>query len=371
MQPYRIHVPDAVLADLRERLDRTRWPDVPMERGWTAGAGLDDIRALCSYWRDEYDWRRAEARLNAIPQFLVNVDGVDLHFLHVRSKSPGAIPLLLLHGWPGSVVEFLDLIAPLTEPGDASDGPAFDVVIPSLPGFGFSGKPRDSGWHADRCARAFNTLMTQILGYSTYGIQGGDWGSIIGARMAHAFGASIRGLHLNMPFAYPPDSATPEAKAFAGRLDQVTGYLHLQNTRPDAIGVGLSDSPAGLAAWVLEKFYSWSDCGGRVLEHFSKDTLLTNLMFYWAPNSAASAARIYFESASLQPPLFLLPRISVPTGIADFPREPYRAPRVWLEERYNIVSWTTMPSGGHFPALEEPDLLVGDVRRFFATAWKG
>jgi epoxide hydrolase len=368
MKAYRIDVPDAVLTDLRRRLDQTRWPEPIPGAGWKYGADTDEVRAFCDYWAHEYDWRTHEARLNRIPQFLVNVDGVDIHFFQVRARSQAVAPLLLLHGWPGSSFEFAELIEPLSDPEHHGGGPAFDLVIPSMPGFGFSGKPREAGWHADRVATAYHELMTRHLGYRRFGVQGGDWGSIVGTRMAHLFPESLRALHINMPTARPPADADPgEARRFATFMQAETGYLHLQSTKPDALTLALADSPAGLAAWILEKFRTWSDCRGDLLSAFSKDTLLTNLMFYWAPNSIASATRIYYESAQLDPPWFLHPRIMVPTGVAAFPKEPYRVPRSWVEPRFNIVWWTDMPAGGHFPALEQPQLLLEDIRKFFTV----
>jgi epoxide hydrolase len=365
LTPYRIDVPDLVLADLRARLAQTRWPGSIPGAGWKYGADAEEVKALCDYWRSGYDWRAQEVRLNRIPQFIAPVDGVDIHLFHVRARQPSAGALLLLHGWPGSICEFAELIEPLTDPERHGGGPAFDVVVPSMPGFGFSGKPTAGGWHADRIAAAFHELMTRELGYRRFGIQGGDWGTIVGTRMAMRFPDSITGLHINMPFAYPLDPNTEEAKAFGAMMQAETGYLHLQNTKPDALTFAQADSPAGLAAWVLEKFRTWSDCGGQLLRAFSRDVLITNLMFYWAPNSIASAARIYYESAGIQPPNFLHPRIAVPTGIAAFPKEPYLVPRAWLEPRFNIVSWTNMPAGGHFAALEQPRLLLEDIRKFF------
>jgi microsomal epoxide hydrolase len=272
---------------------------------------------------------------------------------------------LLLHGWPVSIFEFVELIDPLTDPESHGGDPAFDVVIPLMPGFGFSGKPKVAGWHADRVAGAFHALMNDRLGYPRYGVHGGDWGTIVGSRLACAYPSSLIGLHINMPFAYPPDTNDPAVSRFNASMLPETGYLHVQNTKPDALTIAQTDSPAGLAAWILEKFRTWSNCRGDVFGTFSKDSLLTNLMFYWAPNSVASAARCYYESAALDPPLFLHPRVTVPTGIAAFPKEPYLVPREWLEPRFNIVSWSNMPRGGHFAALEQPHLLVEDIRRFF------
>lgn len=356
VQPFRIHVPDAVLDDLRDRLGRTRWPDALPGTGWRQGADVDYLRDLCAYWRDGYDWRRHEAWINGFPQFLAPVDGVDLHVIRLPGKGPQAMPLLLLHGWPGSIVEFLQIATPLAESG-------FDVVIPALPGFGFGGKPTVPGWGANRIAAAFDSLMTQVLGYPRYAVQGGDWGTILGRRIARNHAEHVIALHVNMAFAPPPPDTPPNAAAAARAFD-LTGYLHLQNTRADTLTAGLSDSPAGLAAWIIEKFRSWSDCDGNVERAFPRDLLLTNLMFYWAPNSIASATRIYIETALEQDDIWATPRVEVPTGVAAFPKEPYLAPRAWVERLYDVQHWADMPRGGHFAALEAPDLLVADLRGF-------
>jgi epoxide hydrolase len=367
MRPYRIAVPDPVLADLADRLTRTRWPTAMADSGWRQGADVDYLRELCQYWGGAYDWRRHEAAINALPQFLAPVDGVDLHFIHVRGKGPSPMPLLLLHGWPGSIVEFLALIEPLTNPVafglPAAD--SFDVVIASLPGFGFGGKPTVPGWGANRIAAALDGLMTRTLGYARYAIQGGDWGTILSRRIARNHGQNVIALHVNMAFAPPPPDTAPDPRAAARAFD-LTGYLHLQNTRPDTLATGLADSPAGLAAWIIEKFRSWSDCEGDVERAFSRDTLLTNLMFYWAPNSIASSTRIYFETAMEQDDIWATPRVDVPTGVAAFPKEPYLSPRAWVERLYDVRRWTDMPRGGHFAALETPQLLADDVRAFLS-----
>jgi microsomal epoxide hydrolase len=370
--PSRIAVPDAVLADLRERLARTRWPEAIPDAGWAYGADLDYLRELCDYWRTSYDWRRHEAAINAVPQFTAQVDGVDLRFMHVRGSGRAPFPLLLLHGWPGSIYEFFELLGPLSDPaahaGDAAD--AFDLVIPELPGFGFGGRPREPGWGVTRIAAALDTLMHERLGYPAYGVQGGDWGGIIASKLASAHAERVTAIHLNMLVAGPPEE--PDERD-AAALEHVrvrerdeTGYSRVQRSKPDALTVAQSDSPAGLAAWIVEKFRAWSDCDGDVERAFSRDTLLTNLMFYWAPNAAPSAARIYYESvrdrAGRQ-----YPRIEVPTGVASFPKEPWRVPRHWAEPRYTITHWTDMPRGGHFAALEQPELLLADVRAFFRS----
>ncbi len=370
-RPFLIDVPQAVLDDLKRRLESTRWPEPIPGAGWDYGAEVVYVRALCDYWRTSYDWRRHEAELNRLPQFLCEVDGVDIQFWRVPGKGPKPLPLLLIHGWPGSMVEFQRLVGPLTDPashgGDAAD--AFDVIVPSLPGFGWSGKPAERGWGIARIAAAFDKLMSQALGYRRYGVQGGDWGGIIAAKMGSAHAAHVSAIHLNFVVGVAPAEKSEADKAFAAARaafrEREAGYSHVQGTKPDSLTVAQTDSPAGLAAWVVEKFRAWSDCGGHVESAFSKDTLLTNLMFYWAPNSAASAARIYFE-AGRDPGDFRYPKVEVPTGVAVFPAEPWQAPRHWVEPRFNIQRWTQMPRGGHFAALEQPELLLEDVRAFFA-----
>jgi microsomal epoxide hydrolase len=370
-RPFSIDVPQTVLDDLKRRLESTRWPEPIPGVGWEYGADVASVRELCNYWRANYDWRMHEAELNQYPQFLCEVDGVDIQFWHVKGKGPNPFPLLLIHGWPGSMIEFHRLVGPLTDPaahgGKAAD--AFDVVVPSLPGFGWSGKPRERGWGITRIAAAFDRLMSHALGYGRYGVQGGDWGGIIAAKTGSAHADHVSALHLNFVIGMPPAEMNESDQAFAAKRatfrKQETGYSNVQGTKPDSLTVGQTDSPAGLAAWVLEKFRTWSDCGGNLESAFSKDTLLTNLMFYWAPNSVASAARIYYE-AGRDPGDFHYPKIEVPTGVAVFPAEPWQAPRRWVEARYNIQRWTEMPRGGHFAALEQPDLLLEDMREFFA-----
>lgn len=364
IRPYRIEVPEAVLTDLRARLARVRWPVELPGSGWRQGADLPYLRSLCDYWRSGYDWRAHESRLNALPQFIAAVDGLDLHFIHVRGRGDNCLPLLLLHGWPGSIVEFEHLIGPLTDPAahGAPSAPVFDVVVPSLPGFGFGGQPAEAGWGANRIAAALDSLMG-TLGYPRYAIQGGDWGTILGRRMARNHRDHVIALHVNMAYAPPPPDAPPNPAAAARGYD-LTGYLHLQSTRADTLTVGLGDSPVGLAAWMAEKFHSWSDCAGNIENAIPRDTLLTNLMFYWAPNSTASATRIYLETALEGDDIWATPRVEVPTAVAAFPKEPYLSPRPWVERLYDVRRWTDMPRGGHFAALEAPELLLQDVREF-------
>ncbi len=370
-RPFRIDVPEATLGDLRQRLAHTRWPEPLPGEPWAHGADVAYVRELCDYWRTTYDWRAHEAELNAYPQFVSTVDGVDVHFWHVRGTGPSPLPLVLVHGWPGSIFEFHHLICPLTDPaahgGDAAD--AFDVVVPTLPGYGWSGKPREPGWGPTRTAHAFDALMTEELGYARYGTQGGDWGAIVTSLMAAEHADHVAGAHLNMLWAQPtpeqakaPESA-PYLEAAAAFQRNETGYSLVHSTKPMSLGMAQADSPAGIAAWVAEKFRTWSDCGGDIESVYSKDQLLTNIMFYWAPNSIASAANMYYESRAERRTAW--PEIKVPVGVAMFPKELARCPRDWVDGRLSIAQWTEMPRGGHFAALEQPELLLADVRSFF------
>ena len=370
VRPHRIEVPDEVLADLRDRLTRTRWPEPVPGQGWGYGADVAVVRSLCEQWID-FDWRAQEARLNAIPHHLAEIDGVDLHFWHVPGRGPAPTPLLLLHGWPGSPIEFAETIGPLSDPAahGADPADAFDVVLGTLPGFGFGGRPREPGWGLTRTANAFHTLMTEALGYARYGVQGGDIGGLVAARMASLHPDALTGIHLNFLLAQPSEQPGPEDEEAIARRTAFDAtefaYAQVQGTKPDSLTVAQSDSPAGLAAWILEKFHAWS-AGDDVLATFSAEVLLTNLMFYWAPNSTPSAARSYAE-AWRDPDGMFFPRVEVPTAVAVFPDEPWRVPRHWAEPRFDIRRWTEMPRGGHFAALEEPELLTEDVRGFFSS----
>ena len=376
IEPFRIAVADSVLTDLKERLGRTRFPDEIPGSGWGYGSELAYVRGLVAYWRERYDWRAAEARLNALPQFRAEVDGLGIHFIHVRGSGPKPMPLVITHGWPGSVAEFEQIIGPLTDPaahgGDPAD--AFDVVCPSMPGYGFSDHPREPGMDPERIAALWAQLM-QGLGYQRFGAQGGDWGSMVSTYLGYRHPAQVLGVHLNMVIAFPPDPANPadgltqeeliplmEAQQF---LKEETGYQRIQGTKPQTLSYGLNDSPAGLAAWIVEKFRTWSDCDGDIERRFSKDQLLTNIMLYWVPETANSSCRLYCETmrSSKFPPTDF--RVDVPTGCAIFPRELIRPPRAWVEKLYNVQRWTPMPRGGHFAAMEEPALLVEDIREFF------
>ena len=370
-RPYSIKIPDSVLDDLRERLARTRWPAPLPGDNWERGADVGYVRELCEYWRTSYDWRAVESSLNAYAQFTSTVDGVDIHFWHVRGHGASPLPLILVHGWPGSIFEFHHLIGPLTDPAAHGGDPAdsFDVVIPALPGFGFSGKPSEPGWGPVRTAAAFHTLLTQELGYARYGTQGGDWGGAVTSIMAAQHPEAVIGAHLNFVVAQPtPEQVkSPEAKPYLENAQRIQrdemGYFNVQSTKPMSLGIAQSDSPAGLAAWIVEKFRTWSDCNGDIESVYTKDQLLTNIMFYWAPDSIASAANMYYESRHDQ--RRGTPPITVPVGVAMFPKELARAPRSWVEGRMNIARWTEMPRGGHFAALEQPQLLLEDVRAFF------
>jgi epoxide hydrolase len=372
VRPFRLDVPEADLVDLRERLARTRWPEPATVGGWTQGVPVDYARDLCDYWRSRYDWRRCEAELNAHPQLCTSLDGggddaVDVHFLHVRSRHESALPLLLTHGWPGSVVEFLDVVDPLVDPRDPRD--AFHLVIPSLPGYGFSGKPKAAGWGVERIAVAWAQLMDR-LGYDRYGAQGGDWGSMITAALGTAIPEALVGIHLTMPLAPPPQAddqpLTPaEQAALAERktfLKIGTGYAHEQSTRPQTVGYGLVDSPAALCTWIVEKFWDWSDCAGDPLNSIRRDRLLDDVMLYWLPAAGASSVRLYWESYRRR----RMDPIEVPTGVTQFPRELARLPRHWVESRFtDLRYWSEPPVGGHFASLEQPETFVDEVRSFF------
>ncbi len=374
ISPFRIDVPQATLDDLRERLGKTRLPDQIPGTEWDYGAELGAIRDLIEYWRDGYDWRRHEAELNSYPNFTTSIDGQSIHFLHVRSTHEHAMPLLISHGWPGSIVEFLKVLGPLTQPeqhgGDASD--AFHVVCPSLPGYGFSEPTRSRQWDTRRIAEAFAILMAR-LGYDRYGAQGGDWGSIVTTEMALLDAAHVRGLHTNMPLAFPDPSVqlTAEEQAVFAEMQQwdrdEAGYQKIQGTKPQTLGFGLMDSPAGLAAWITEKFRGWSDCNGDVESVFTRDELLTNITIYWVTGTITSSTRLYYETFKGGRIGLLEKKVEVPTGVARFPKEIMRFPRKWVENHFNVTHWTDMPRGGHFAAMEQPELYIEDVRKFFRT----
>jgi epoxide hydrolase len=362
INPFRIAVPDADLADLKDRLARTRWPEAECVDDWTQGIPLSYTRELADYWANEYDWRAREAALNRFDQFTTEIDGLDIHFIHQLSPRDDAFPLVITHGWPGSIVEFHKVIEPLTEAG-------FDVVCPSLPGYGFSGKPTTTGWGVEKIAQIWETLMAR-LGYERYGAQGGDWGAAV-TRQIGRNGGRCAAIHLNMPLAFPPaDMGEPTAEekraldrlAYYQRWD--SGYSTQQSSRPQTVGYGLVDSPAGQLAWIVEKFWSWTDCDGHPENALTRDEMLDDVMLYWATASAASSARLYWESFRV---FTGGDRVELPTGVASFPKEVIQAPRSWCEGEYNITHWTEMPRGGHFAAFEQPELFIDDVKAFFDT----
>lgn len=371
--PFTIRIQQAELDDLAARLDRVRWPDEETTEDWSQGIPLAYVHELVSYWREQYDWRRAEALLNSFDQFRTTVDGLGIHFLHVRSPHEQARPLLMTHGWPGSVLEFHKVIGPLTDPvaygGDAGD--AFHVVCPSLPGYGFSDKPTQPGWGVEKIAVAWDALMRR-LGYEHYFAQGGDWGAMVTTMIGIQNKGACEGIHLNMAIA-PPDPETmddlsaAEQSALAGMKhyqDWDSGYSKQQATRPQTLGYGLADSPVGQAAWIIEKFWSWMDCDGHPENVLTRDELLDNVMIYWLNNAAASSARLYWESfgsVNLEP-------VSLPTGITIFPKEIFRTSRRWADKRFtHIVHFSEQEKGGHFAAFERPEVFVDEVRATFRT----
>lgn len=368
--PFTLAVPQAELDDLQARLAHTRWPERETVDGWQQGVPLEKARAFVDYWRNGYDWRRCEAALNAIGQFRTEIDGVGIHFLHVRSPEPDALPLIITHGWPGSVIEFLKVIGPLTDPvahgGRAED--AFHVVCPSMPGYGFSDRPAER-WAVPRIAKAWITLMNR-LGYDRFVAQGGDWGAAVTTALGASRDPAVAGIHLNMVVAQPTaeDMAnlTPVEQAALGDLQRYmtdgNGYAQQQSTRPQTLGYGLVDSPVGQAMWVYEKFHDWMDCGGDPESVLTRDEMLDDIMLYWLPGTAASSGRLYFESFRA----FATEPVPVPTACSIFPKEIFRASRRWAERQYtDIVHWNELPAGGHFAAFEQPLTFVEEVRAGF------
>src|SRR5438128_3435325 len=392
--PFKIQVSDAVLADLKRRLAQARFADEFPDAGWDYGTNLAYLKNLVEYWRDKYEWRPQEKRLNAFDQYKTNIDGVDIHFIHQRSRNPNAMPLLLLNGWPSSIIEYEKVIGPLTDPsaygGRAED--SFHVVIPSMPGFGFSGKPRERGYNPERIARMWVQLMAR-LGYTRYAAHGSDWGNGIATRVAIDDPTQVTALPLagrggapTPPAANIGNQARPALPNSAVNAAHNLGYQEIQSTKPQTLGQALSDSPVGLASWIIEKWYGWSDHDGDLEKVFTKDELLTKIMIYWVTNSGTSSARIYYESrhmlGGLAPTPFPRPdaRVNAPTGCGSFPLQYDRADnpldttsapaRTAAETRSNLDQFTTMPHGGHFPAFEQPRLWLEDIRAFFASVRK-
>ncbi len=368
--PFTIAVDDEVLDDLRRRLHSTRWPEAELVDDWSQGIPLAWVQEVCSYWADEYDWRARETALNRFSQFTTEIDGIDIHFIHQRSPHPDAVPLLITHGWPGSVVEFHKVIEPLVDPvahgGDAAD--AFHVICPSLPGYGFSGKPTATGIGVEAIARMWAQLMAR-LGYDRYFAQGGDWGSAVTSSIGRQDPDHCAGIHVTLAMGTRPKVGdTPSAAeqaALAGaqyyrKWD--SGYSTQQKTRPQTVGYGLVDSPAAQAAWILEKFWAWTDCDGHPENVLSRDELLDNVMLYWVTATGASSARLYWESfagTKAEP-------VTIPTGVASYPKEIVPPIRHWMEEDYtDIRHFVEQPRGGHFAAFEQPELFVDDLRTYY------
>jgi pimeloyl-ACP methyl ester carboxylesterase len=388
ISPFALAVPQRDIEDLHERLDRTRWPDDLPDVGWAYGVPGDYLRELAHYWRHRYDWRAAEVALNQWPQYTTSVDGATIHFAHLRSPEPDAIPLLMTHGWPGSIVEFAKVIGPLTNPrahgGDPAD--AMHLVLPSIPGFGLSGPTRQTGWEFKRVAAAFAILM-QRLGYRRYGVQGGDWGAVISRELGRAWPERVIGVHLNLlPDSFQAREPHPAELAVLSPAERERtqaswerarswisdrqGYAAVQSTRPNTLAYGLTDSPVGQLAWIVEKFKEWTDSDNRPEDAVDRDQMLTNVMLYWLTGTAGSSARIYYERAHAEywgnPP----EPSATPTALAVFPRDNLIPLRHIADRTNHIVQWTEYDRGGHFAAMEQPDLLVNDIQRFFRTLRK-
>lgn len=373
IRPFTFDVPQSELDDLKKRLALTRWPERETPHDWSQGIPLAYTREVCEYWRSQYDWRRCETQLNSYGQFITEVDGLDFQFLHVRSPYAAARPLVMTHGWPGSIIEFLKVIGPLTDPvahgGDARD--AFHLVCPSLPGFGFSGKPATPGWTLDRIARAWGMLMAR-LGYDQYFAQGGDWGAIVTMQIGMTETTHCSGIHTNLPLVDlstemmqdPTDFEKSALAGFQHYWDWDSGYAKEQSTRPQTIGYSLVDSPVGQAAWILEKFWAWTDCDGHPENVLTRDELLDNVMMYWLPAAGASSARMYWENFSVltkpKPPIHL------PTGVSMYRHEIFRLSKRWAESRFTkLVHYNALTKGGHFAAFEQPQTFINEVRTAF------
>jgi pimeloyl-ACP methyl ester carboxylesterase len=372
--PFKVHVPQAALDDLRKRLADARWPDKEPVTDWSQGVPLAKAQALVEYWRTRYDWRRAESSLNALPQFRTQIDGLGIYFIHVRSKHENALPIILTHGWPGSIIEFMQVVGPLVDPtahGGKADE-AFHVVIPSLPGFGFSDKPTEPGWRLPRIANAWAALMAR-LGYSHYVAQGGDWGAGVTTWMANQKPSGLLAIHLNLPILFPPPPPPPggytaEEQAVVAQGEKYasdgSAYASIQGTRPQTLGYGLADSPVGQAMWIYEKFQAWSDNKGDPAEAISVDHMLDDITLYWLTDTAASSARLYYESFAKD---FHRMPLDFPVAVSIFKGDFFTPPKVWGEETYSkLFYWNEVPKGGHFAALEQPDLFVAELRKCFA-----
>jgi microsomal epoxide hydrolase len=372
---FSIQIKQEVLDDLNDRLDHFRWPDQLKNSAWERGTEKEYLRSLVSYWRNHYDWRKEEYELNRLSQFHCDVDGIDVHFVHERGKGPNPMPIILSHGWPDSFIRYKKLIPFLTDParygGDPND--SFDVIVPSLPGFGFSGRPVHSGFNNFSISELWAKLMTEKLGYSKFAAGGGDMGSGVTRYLALNHPELLTGIHLtdigiirNLLMAQNLSDLSEEELTYKKNaqewIAQEGGYMSIQSTKPQTLAYSLSDSPVGLAAWIIDKFHAWSDCNGDLRNIFTEDELLTNIMIYWVTNTAASSTRIYYDNTHSLPPMG---HIVVPTGIAIFPADVLIPPRGWAEQNLNTTRWTRMPRGGHFTAMEEPELMADDIRSFF------
>ena len=377
VHPFKIEIPEQTLQDLQARLERTRWPDEIHGSEWDYGTNMAYLKELVDYWRTSFDWRAQERLINSFSHFKTQVDGLDIHFIHEKGKGPNPVPLVVTHGWPGTFFEMHKIIPLLTDPashgGDPAD--AFDVVAPSMPGYGFSGHPSERGMDVLGVGDVMAKLMSEGLGYQRFGAQGGDWGASVTAKLGLSYPDNVIGIHTTSvvrPTPYLGPGSRELTEAEKGLINQREdwlaaegGYSHIQGTKPQTLAYGLNDSPVGLAAWIVEKYRTWSDCGGDVEKKFTKDDLLTTITIYWVTESISSSTRLYYET--LRKPWELGPdeSIRVPCAIAIFPKELSQPPREWAERSYNVQQWTVMPSGGHFAALEEPTRLVDDVRNFF------
>ena len=366
IREFHLDIPQVELERLYRKIDDTRWPEKQPVEDWTQGTPLTVLQELLEYWRTQYDWRRCEARLNELGQFITEIEGLDIHFLHVRSPREDAVPLLITHGWPGSQIEFLEAIPLLTEP---RDGPAFHVIAPSLPGYGFSGKPTETGWGVEKIAQTWAKLMAR-LGYDRWVAQGGDWGAVVTTAIGAQAPQGCAGIHVNMPLGQPTEeelaNPSPEAikalTALKFYQDWDSGYSKEQSTRPQTVGYGLVDSPVALAGWILEKMYAWTDNDGSPFDALSKDKILDNIMIYWLGGAGASSARLYWESFGKLGE----GTVAIPSGASLFPKEVLPAPRSWIERRYtDLVYWNELEKGGHFAAWEQPETFAQELRNCF------
>ncbi|GGL65140.1 epoxide hydrolase family protein [Sporolactobacillus putidus] len=375
VKPFQIHVSQHVLDDLRTRLEQTRWPDAASGAGWNYGTNMEYLKQIISYWSRGFDWREQEKRLNEFPQFRADVGGVTIHFIHERGRGPKPMPLILTHGWPSSFFEMTKIIPLLSDPasygGDAKD--AFDVVVPSLPGYGFSERPMEQKMTLEVIADIWTKLMVDVLGYRRFGAHGGDIGAGVATSLGRFHSEHLTGIHIlavgspSLGQGTAPLTQAEQTYVSKVRLwEQEEGaYEHQQSTRPQTLAYGLNDSPAGLAAWIIEKFRSWSDCDGNIERRFSKDELLTNLTIYWVTETINSSIRLYYDHRHYEKSAQMLQRVEVPTGVTLTVEPVNRAPREWAERTYNVRRWTELPRGGHFAAFEEPELLAEEIRAFF------